>query len=292
MRPSARLRLPSLILGAVGLTVATVHAQDVPVFRASVETVSLDVHVERSGRRVEGLRAADFDVQDNGVRQDATLVARDSVPIHAVLAFDVSRSVAGSRLEHLRGAARSFLGGLRRDDRVALIAFNHELRLAAGPTAECEVARSALNSLQAAGGTALFDAVYAGLTLADPRVGRPILLVFSDGENRLSWLTREQVLESLRRSEAVVYGVGAGSLESSARVFLRELAAASGGRVWQTKDEGELRAAFTQLLAEIQSRYLLRYEPKGVSGAGWHTLSVSVKGQRAEVRTRRGYFRP
>jgi hypothetical protein len=107
----------------------------------------------------------------------------------------------------------------------------------------------------------------------------------------LSWLTREEILEASKRSEAVVYGVGAGFLDSSAKSFLRDLAALTGGRVWQTKDEKELAVAFAQLLAEIQGRYLLRYEPKGVAGAGWHTLTVGLKGQQGELRTRRGYFR-
>jgi VWFA-related protein len=292
MRSSEIPRVPRALAVVLAVAVPRVaSAQDIPVFQAAVEAVSVDVHVERQGHKVEGLRASNFAVRDNGVLQEVTLVARESVPVHAVLALDMSQSVAGARLEHLRGAARTFLDGLRPDDRVALLAFNHELILATGSAAEPREALGALPGIQASGGTALYDAVYAGLALADPRVGRPVVLVFSDGENRLSWLTREQILEASKRSEAVVYGVGAGFLDSTAKSFLRELAALTGGRVWQTKDEGELGTAFAQLLAEIQGRYLLRYEPKGVAGAGWHTLTVSLKGQQGELRTRRGYFR-
>jgi VWFA-related protein len=280
----------------VGLVIAgglatTALGQEVPVFPTTTEAVYVDALVQRHGHNVPGLGASDFEIRDNGVLQHVDLIPRGKVPLHAVLVFDVSGSVAGGRLSHLRGSARVFLEGLGVADRVAVVAFNHVLWLAAGPAASPSEARSALDRLRASGGTALYDAVYAGVTIADTEVGRPVVLVFSDGENRLSWLTRERAVEASRRSDAVVYGIGAGNLETAAKRFLRDLAGTTGGRVWETRDEAELRAASAQLLVEIQERYLLRYEPAGVATPGWHALAVRVRGQRGDVRTRSGYFR-
>ena len=44
-------------------------------------------------------------------------------------------------------------------------------------------------------------------------------------------------------------------------------------------------------IAEMRTRYLLRYTPRGVDAAGWHRLEIRVPGRRAEVRARHGYLR-
>lgn len=265
-------------------------AAQVPVFESRVDAVYVDVLATRGGALLPGLTATDFDVRDNGVKQSVTLVGRDSVGVHAVLALDVSGSVAGQRLDDLKAAALSFLSGLSEADRVTLLAFNHGERLVAGPAATPREAQDALERVTAAGGTALYDAALAALILADPAAGRPVVLIFSDGENRLSWITPQSMKDATRLSEAVVYGVGAGSL-GGGRPFLSELADATGGRVWQARDAEELRAAFGQVLAELRGRYLLRYEPTGVEAPGWHKLEVKLRRGPGEVRARQGYLR-
>jgi VWFA-related protein len=271
------------------LLFAALAAAQVPTFESGVETVSLDVLVTREGTPVAGLSAADFEVRDDGVVQKVSLATGADVGIHAVLALDVSGSVVGQRFVDLKAAARAFLSGLAPRDRVSVLAFNHGSRLAAGPAATAEEAASALDDLSVGGGTALYDATLAGLVLADASAGRPVLAVFSDGENRLSWTTPSAAAEAARASEVVVYGVGAGSLEDGGRKFLGELAEASGGRVWQARDGAELRAAFTQLLLELRGRYLLRFEPQAPR-RGWHKLEVKLR-PRGEVRARRAYLR-
>jgi len=287
-RPSARALAALLLL----LLERGVEAQQVPVFGTTAEAVYVDVLVRDHGRNVPGLKASDFELLDNGAPQSVEVLDRAKVPLQAVLVFDVSRSVAGPRLQHLKAAATAFLDGLSDADRVAVVAFNHQIWIAAGPAVPRSEARRAVGSLEAWGGTALYDAVHVGLTVADSAVGRPVVLDFSDGQNMLSWTTRERAIETSRRADAVVYGVGAGGLESTARDFLRALADVTGGRVWQTQDDTELRAAFAQLLLEIGQRYLLRYDASTAAAPGWHALKVRVRGRRAEVRTRAGYVRP
>lgn len=273
-----------------GLVLALTCVQ-VPTFESRIETVYVDVLATADGTILENLDAAHFEVRDNGVPQRVSLVSRESTSLHAVLALDVSGSVAGPRLADLKAAARSFIAGLAPADRVTVLAFNHGQRLVAGPGTLPEAAAPALDALEARGSTALQDAALAGLVMADSSLGRPVLLIFSDGENRLSWTTPERAIDATRFSEAVVYGVGAGTLESRGRRFLDGLAAASGGRVWQARAGDELQRAFAQILLELRGRRLLRYEPVGSDKPGWHTLEVKLKGVRGVVRARPGYFR-
>ena len=87
-------------------------AQDqLPTFSSRVEAVRVDVLVTDGGKPVRGLRAADFEVLDNGVRQTVDFVSAEQLPLNVVFTFDLSGSIVGERLANLargepRGARR------------------------------------------------------------------------------------------------------------------------------------------------------------------------------------------
>jgi VWFA-related protein len=279
------------------LLAAPLVAEQVPTFKAAVEAVYVDVFVTRDGQAVEGLTAADFEVRDNDVKQDVTLVSVEDVPTVAVMVFDVSASVAGARLAHLRAAGHALLERLRPQDQPALVTFSHELHVAVPLGGDRSAVRRALDRLDASGHTALWDGLYVGLKLpAGP--GRPMLVLFTDGEDDLSWLTGAQVLKVARESEAVVHVVAiAQPAEPDAfGAFqlgrVREIAEATGGRLWHAEASAQLERTFLRILAEMQSRYLLSYAPTAVAREGWHRLSVKVRGRKGTVRSRSGYFVP
>ena len=72
--------------------------------------------------------------------------------------------------------------------------------------------------------------------------------------------------------------------------LVRQIAEATGGRLWYAGVSAQLEPTFLRILAEMQSRYLLTFAPTGVARAGWHRLSVKVKGRKGTVRSRTGYF--
>ncbi|HEV7499585.1 MAG TPA: hypothetical protein VGQ33_06245, partial [Vicinamibacteria bacterium] len=71
--------------------------------------------------------------------------------------------------------------------------------------------------------------------------------------------------------------------------LLRDVAGDTGGQVWKAEDGPALQGAFLQALAQVKSRYLLRFDPS-VARPGWHTLEVKLKPQKGDVRARKGYF--
>jgi VWFA-related protein len=299
------------LLAACPLAASLAAAQQVPTFTASVEAVYVDVFVTRDGRPVTGLTAADFEVRDNGVKQDVTLASLDEVPIVAVMVFDASASLAGARLDDLRTAGRALLAGLRAQDQAMLVTFSHELRIAVPTGADRSTLERALDALVPRGHTALWDALYAGLKLPVAQ-GRPLVVLFTDGRDDLSWLTPEQVLDVARESNALVHVVAivpqaeqvivpgaSGSfrtellpVEPPRLRALRAVAEATGGRLWSASASAQLGPTFVGVLAEMQSRYLLSYAPTGVGRAGWHRLAVKLKGHKATVRSRSAYFVP
>jgi len=283
-------------------------AQAPPVFRADVERVYVDVSVTRKDAPVLGLRAEDFVVTDNGVRQRVDLVDRESTPTTAVLALDLSGSVAGERLVALRAAARAFLRRMLPRDEAALVTFNHKVELRQRPTTERSVVTDALERAEARGSTALLDALYVCLKRRWGG-GRALVVLFTDGRDTASWLENEDLLQAARESKALLHIVGteaAGSRfepspsGSGTRVvttepdhvyLLHRVAHVTGGAYWSASLQ-RLERVFLRVLEVANARYLLSYEPLGVARPGRHRLVVSVRRKGVEVRARREYVVP
>ena len=263
-------------------------AQQAPAFTAKVEAVRVDVLVTDNGQAVRGLGPADFEVFDNGVPQEVGLVSFDQIPLNVILALDMSDSLAGERLEQLRGAGGGLLAALKKDDQAALISFSHAVQLGARLTPDVSSVRDALNSARGSGMTALVDGAYAGLMLGESDAGRGLVIVFSDGVDTSSWLRADAVLETAKRADVVVYGVSVVSRLKPE--FLRDLTALTGGRLFEIEKTANLPATFLGILEEFRHRYLVSYTPKGVAKDGWHKLDVRLKNRRATVKARPGYL--
>lgn len=276
----------SALVAAVCLA-ATTPAQT-PTFSAAVETVRVDVLVTGGGEPLLGLTAADFEVLDNGVAQRVDLAAFQRLPLNVVLALDTSGSVTGARLATLREASRAIVSELKPGDTAALLTFSNVLSVRADLTDDVQRVRAALDDLPVSGDTALVDATYTGIVTGESGSGRALVIVLSDGVDTASFLRPESVLETARRSDVVVYGVSVSRLERSG--FVRDLCAATGGRVVRAGSTDGIREAFLNVLGEFRHRYLLSYAPEGVPQAGWHKLTVRVRNRRATVRARPGYL--
>jgi Ca-activated chloride channel family protein len=284
------------MIGLPAILVATVARGAVqegpPVFGVDVEVVRVEVLVTREGEPVRGLTARNFELRDEGVPQRLNPIAFEEAPVDALLVLDLSGSVMGSKLEALRSAARAFLDQLTPRDRAALAGFQNAITAALPLTSDIPRVRFALDAVEGGGSTALHDAVYVALRLTDPGPRRKAIVVFSDGIDNVSWLSREDVVQAVARSEAVVYGVDARGPGDPSHRFLKDVAKVTGGRVFRAGKIQELRARFLDVLEDIRSRYVLSYTPSGVDTAGWHEIEVGLRGVRGDVLARPAYFRP
>ena len=311
-------------LGAV-LPLLLAAAGTPPRFSAGVEQVRLDVVVSRGGEPVSELTAADFEVLDNGVRQPIELVSREQRAVHGVLVLDLSSSLDAPQRQALQEAAATFLRKLEPGDRATLLTFTEDLQLVSGPD-DPERILASLSALSDSGTTALYDAVYAGATLAGAAPGRPFVLVFTDGLDQISWLSPEKLAQVVRGLEATVYVVSPeawpeidkerrGPVEAvsafepgnygiamaqrssrlgygppNSREIVARIVADSGGKVLSDRSRDGFSADFAAVLSEVKNRYLLVYDQQGTPRPGWHEIKVRLKKRKGDVRARRGYF--
>jgi Ca-activated chloride channel homolog len=283
----------ALALGVGGASVGAGdagRAAQVPTFSAQVESVRVDVSVRRDGRAVRGLTAADFEVFDNGVRQEITFSSLEDLPVNVVLALDMSGSVQGARLAELAAAVKGLVTRLRPADTAALVAFTELVTVRTEATADRRRVLSALEVPAAGTDTALLDAAHTSMVLADTESGRPLVIIFSDGADTASFLSPALVLDTARRTGPVVYAVT--STEAARGDFLDQLVGLTGGRRLEVASLDRLGQTFAAILNESRERYLLSYVPTGVAAGGWHEITVQVRGGRADVRARPGYLAP
>lgn len=247
----------------------------------------MDVLVTDGRKPVSGLAAADFEVRDNGVPQSIQLMDATGVPLNVVLALDISASTAGSRQADLIAASDALLDGLKPDDRVALIIFNQAVTPHAPLSHDIAAVRAELRHMTPSGRTSVMDAAYVALTATLAQPGRSLVVVCTDGSDISSWLRPEDVVESAKRANAVVYAVTpSGGRRTDP---LEDLTKGTGGELLRVGSSTDLRRAFADVLQQFRSRYILAYEPAGVPPGGFHRLDVRVKRRGLDVTARPGY---
>ena len=286
-----------------------------PEFGVSVEYVYIDAFVSKGGEPVAGLLASDFELRDNGVVQQLELAASETHPLLAVLAFDVSNSLAGDKLDGLKAGSEALMEALRPEDQATLFTFSDQIEWLAPPTEEKAEVRRALDRLRPGGGSAVMDALYAAITL--PRwSGRTLVVLFSDGVDNVSWLDGRRLRSVAERSNALVYVVslrasgqrargtrgpaGPGSpstsederptLEFEGSAVLQQIAEATGGRYWEAESPERLKTTFAEIAESMGRRYVLRYVPENVKRPGWHKIDLKLRGKKGDVRARSGYW--
>ena len=291
-----------LLAAVIALQIAAL-AQSPQRFQSATELVSVDVLVTEDRQPVIGLTAADFELLDNGVRQDIEQLYVERLPVNVVMVLDTSGSVRGERLTALKAGALSIVERLRPLDRAAVVSFSHRLTMPSPLTRDRAALRTAIAGLTADGSTALRDAAYAGLALRGADAARTLILLFSDGLDTGSLLDESRVMAIARRSDAIVYAIGVrentaiavrgrvvGNPSLTDDRFLTRLARETGGRLLHAEQHRDIETTFTRVLDEFNSRYVLGYTPRGVAPAGWHKVDVRLKNKRGNVLARRGYF--
>lgn len=297
------LALP-LVTGTTSGGAAPEQATNQQTYRARTAVVSVNVSVRQGNKPVEGLRAEDFIVTDNGVRQTVDTVSYEAVPIDVSLVVDMSGSTLGNHTR-FKTDVNEVAAVLRPADQLSIVTFGsmvaevHEMQPANRPPA--------IDRLVPAGFTSLNSALVRPLVRV-PVVGRRhLVVVFTDGIDTNSVVRGEAILEMARQSDSVMHvvftklaaptGTLVGRLPvqratEDMRRRLTEAARNTGGRSHdQGLFSGSLVNAFKQAFEQFRLSYVLTYRPLGVTPEGWHEIDVRVaRSGASRIEARRGYF--
>jgi len=152
---------------------------------------------------------------------------------------------------------------------------------------------------KASGWTALYDAIGVYLDGAAGQDGRKIMLLYTDGGDTRSSLSRSELMDLLKASDATVYAIGAlehqsASSRNEQRMVLQQIADITGGRAFFPTSVKELDGVYEKVVAEIRAQYTIGYVSTNEKADGaWRKVEVKVRNAHDQrVRSRKGYFAP
>jgi Ca-activated chloride channel homolog len=272
------------------------------VIRVNVNLVNITATVKSSaGALVGTLEKQDFEIYDNGVRQQVEFFSRQTEqPLSIALLIDTSGSTAKD-LRYETESASKFLQALLAEgnpkDRIALFDFNYDVTQGDFTRNYASLERQ-LRMLKGDAGTSLYDAIYFASEALEEREGRKVIVVITDGGDTTSKRDLKGALKQAQLANAVIYPVvvlpitndaGRNTGGENALTFIAE---GTGGRTFFPQVGAQLDQAFRDIIAELRTQYLLGFYPRGVPlpKDPFHRIEIRVKSPELRVSARNGYY--
>lgn len=270
--------------------------------RLHTDVVSLDVNViDRQGRPIIGLEAQQFEIYEDGIKQNIEYFRLTDIPASIGVIFDVSGSM-NSRLKEAQEAFKTFITTSHAEDDYFLVLVQDKPQLVLDFTGGDELLRK-VSSLKAEGNTALQDAVALGLEkLQQSRHQKRALLVISDGVDNYSRLDYRKLLQLAKESAAQIYTIGTADFNGvncgavcrlEAQQLMTGIARQTGGEAIFLTSQKHLEDATYRIALLLRQQYSFGYFPTNERRGGkWRKVEIKVKevDQKAIIRTRRGYY--
>jgi Ca-activated chloride channel family protein len=277
------------------------------VFHSQTDLVVLQVTVvDQRHRFVGDLRLEDFGVYEEGVKQNVMMFGATDVPLDVMVLLDTSDSMTG-RIEIAQRAAINLLRLLRVGDRAAVVLFSSNVRVVSELTDDIATLEAAIRGARPAGATALYEALYiAQRELSRVRrnsteLRRQALVVLSDGDDNMSSISFDDVLDETRRGDVTIFTIlptpGLGPPPEHLRqqrvnvaFVMRRLAEDTGGRTFTPAAADDLLGVYQDIAEELRQQYWLAYTPASSALNGFRRVSVRVETRPdLRARTRQGY---
>ncbi|MBV9500584.1 MAG: VWA domain-containing protein [Acidobacteriaceae bacterium] len=280
-------------------------AEGQPKFSVKVNLVRVLVSVRdpHGAPRID-LNQGDFHILDTGVPQDIALFERHtSLPLSVAILVDTSGSTE-RELHYEEDSVLRFIPTLlsagNPADAFALFSFNWRTSMEVDYTRNQRRAERALRGLHGEGGTSLYDAVYLVSDTLSEREGRHVLIVVTDGGDTTSYKHYQDALAAAQRADAVIYPIvvipipGEVGRNIGGEHALTTLAESTGGRIFYPEGFERIDQAFTTIIEELRTQYLLGFYPRGVveEPRRYHPLQVEVSPPGMHVTARSGYYEP
>jgi VWFA-related protein len=287
------------------LPLAAARAEDELEFK-KVERLYLDdVHPAPAGERavelrlralthhgvpVKGLRPADVGVWQDDARiasadLDLRTLAQTGQGMSVVLAIDASGTMRGDAFARAKDGALALLERLQPADRVAVVTFAEDVRVAAGFELSRPETRQAIGALESALARSQHTFLYDGAAKAVEliRAGRDLpraafVVLFSDGRDGGSDKTRDAVIARAvgagDEPRVLIFSIGYARFGGEGLDEMKRLAEGTGGDFMQAESMVHLRDFFDAIAVQMMESYVVRF-PTALDGAE-HRLRVEI----------------
>lgn len=322
----------SLLLVVLALSIslqAAAQNRPVPVetrqdtIRLNTDLVVIDAQVlsRKTNEIINGLSASDFELYEEGTRQQITHFSQDRLPLSVMLLIDLSGSVSPV-LNEIRDGALMALNRLKEKDEVAVMAFSTSTQLIQDFTTDRNAVVKRIGQIEKTSvigqGTLLYQALSAAAAQMG-RAGNPssrrVIITITDN---ISWdyygfgLSEKEVSDQIVESGSMVCGlIVEGSLSKAEKIFRRgqdgkdifrrrmsidQFALQTGGEIIKSPSI-EINSRLAQLIDHLRTRYSLGFSPKREQAdAGFRQVKLLLTPEAQNrlgdvvVKTKQGYY--
>jgi len=324
-------RSPAFLLALILVGSVAIVAQDDDPIRVDSSIVRLNVGVvDGRGRPVTDLDRANFEIYEDGVKQQISRFEPVASPFSVVIMLDMSGSTIGFR-QVIRQSASRFIDALSPNDRVAVVEFYDKINLRNDFTTDRGTIYHSISAADGRGKTYLYKALDFALDkLGHEKSRRKAIIVLTDGVDTavkdidrdiLEPLRDDQILTALKpetsdilnrvlnRADAqgvTIYPLAlpTGDPEkladptqrqkamfAAARQRLKIVADRTGGTLNTINRLEEMGRLYAQVAADLRTLYTIEYQPANDKRDGkWRAIHIDVRNPDLISRTRQGYF--
>ena len=293
------------VLSGLSLYLCLTCVAQVPQTTIKVDVKLVNVFVtvtDEYGAPVASLKKDNFALREDGKEQKIAVFDKESaLPLSIVLALDTSLSTRKDLPLELTSARRFAHAILRPIDALSLYQFSEIVNEVVPFTPDLKRIDHGIDRIRAGSATALYDALYLGAQALEPRQGRKVMVVITDGGDTMSKVDYKEAVRAALEAEAILYSIIVVPIEASAgrdtggEHALIQLSADTGGKYFYATSVPQLDDAFRQISDELRTQYLLAYYPsQRLSDSEFRRIQVTVDGMPAgstfKVRHRTGYY--
>ena len=277
----------------------------------STQLVTVPVSVlTKDGQFIPGLKQGNFRVFEDGVEQKVAKLEQTEAPITVVMLlefsnpnFYVNKQVYGSFMYDMFNAAYAFANSLKKEDWVALVAYDMKPRMVVDFTQNKRDVLAGLNSMRIPmfSENNVFDALYDTLDRLEGVEGHKYIVLIGSGIDTFSKMNLDQILNKVKASrDTTIYTistgwagreyylsrVGAGNWDSQLNEMtylqadnqMRTFADLTGGMHFQPRFIGEMPEIMGEISQTVRNQYMLYYRPTNSAQDGsYRKLKVEVK---------------
>lgn len=313
-----RTKIPLIVLIFSLAFVPTPRAQDptpapAPPSPAGPMVGLSMIVTDKDGKGINTIRKDQIRVSEDGDQQTVLGIEADERPVDYVILIDSSGSLHKLFASAL-DAAKLLILNRRQQDQIALLRFagSDHIEKVLEFSADNQALLKQLDTSYLEGGqSAVVDALYLSAQYVDEynksnEGRRKIVITITDGEDRNSYYSQDQLTKLLRENGVQMFILGlvveldkeAGLIRLSPRAkaekLLTTVAEESGGRVFYPANKEQLVDATAQIVLDVRAQFRIKYQSTNASRKGFRKVDVKyVPAQGDEKRkliTPSGYF--
>ena len=259
----------------------------------------------KKGRPVTGLRAEQFQLQEDFVPHEVSFFATEKEqPVSIAFLLDLSGSMRQvGKLDEAKESIRVFVDALNPGDRFGLIGFaDDQVSWITDFTGDRSNFVQRLEVQEAYGQTALLDALAATPRLVDAEEsqGRRAIVLITDGDDNASTMNSFKAMQLARSVQVPIYTIAFANLADRLRpkgsvtqgtALLQRFSKETGGRLFSVADPDELKDAVIEIQRELRFQYVIGYySQRATWDGGFRRIRLNVDRKGLVVRTRSGYY--